>query len=434
MSLLFFLWNSFFIIYQSLLFHAAYIGNKEFVNFLLNINDNQDIISPIALFDPCLSPLIASIEQDHFDITSLLLSYGIDPNSQTPYDQYITLDLTDSLTDNQETQQPTFLTPLDIAISKRKGRTVSLLITCGADVKQINQKNISINMKKQLDKYKEEISSTDKFNLKGKLNQINEETKKYAQITKSILSELQQIDNFTQVQSMPIVTKIQEHYTLTNTNINNIVQVADRIKEKRGRYLKSQFDQLIQDDRSILKTEIEKDKQQWIATYDEAIKLLQSQLRNKKTKSYAFECLSRIKDEKDKFLRKSNDLIEVSNVEQKNFRLTLLKYNSFYGDLKMILNDMCLIIKSFHEQSIKTLNGFLEIIHQQLDTIHEINDPNSNAMKRLCFPDSIIAAIKTENESKEKILQQTLTEIEDQKVHYEQSYRKFRNCLLSYMC
>lgn len=409
--------------------------NYEFVNFLINnkvyIDNDQKIISPIALFKPSLPPIFGSIKDDNFELTCLFLMHGADPNAHIPYDQFSSFISQflpnsnnnanasanfDSNFDSKRTKKSRnhgkhFVRPLDVALAMKKGRTVSTLIACGADVNVIDMENLKANIKNQLEPYRENSSKSDLYNLPDKMRYLKKDIEVFSTATLEQLDIMRSIENFRTTEISSLINKIRKHYALSAQVLTSIKEIADIILHKRNELLKSQFELLAEDDnlmKDILK------------------KYVDSQLEFKKNEENDHSNMKMEFHSDNSLITESDSYTDI----QTNNRAELLYFNNRYSDLKELMAIFYQDLNEFHKNSLLIVDKFILIMNDYLSTIHDFSN---DIMQRLGFGDEIIYRIVEGNQKKAQIIQPTKIQLIEQKNIFNLLYRNVRNSLLSFL-
>lgn len=396
-------------------------------NKVIKNDENQEIVSPMALFNPSLPPIFGAIKEDNFEMTCLFLMHGADPNSLISYDQFSLFinhyapnnssNQNANLDSNTDSKKPKksrnhvkrFVRPLDVALSMKKGRIVSTLIACGADVNVIDMENLKLSIKNQLEPYREESSKKDLYNLPEKIRHIKKDIESYSTATLEQLNTFRTIDNFRVIEISPIINKIRKHYVYSAQILTSIKEITEIILHKRNELLNSQFELFAEDDKTI------KDIQE---------KYISMQIHSKQQDESEIS-LPKMEFSSDVSLITESDSF---NDNQINNRAELLYFNNRYSDLKDLMHIFYQDINEFHINTLLVVDKFLGIMNNYSSTIHDLS---SDVLQRLGFNDDIITQIEEGNQKKNQVIQPTKSQLSEQKCFFIMLYRKIRNNLLS---
>lgn len=416
--------------HQLLLYLAVDMKNFEFVDFLMNnkvyISDNkQEIISPISFFKPCLPPIFGAIKEDNFELVCLFLMHGADPNALIQYDQFLSFinQYMPNNNSNQSVNSDTsfdskkirksrnhskhYVRPLDVALSMKKGKVVSTLIACGADVNVIDMENLKPNIKNQLEPYREDSSKRDLYNLPEKIRHLKKDIESYSTATLEQLDIMRAVENFRTAEISPLINKIRSHYALSVQVLTSIKAIAKIIFRKRNELLNSQFELLTEEDK-IMKDILEKymNSQAYLRQQDE-------------------DEVSLPKIDSDNSLILESDSY---NDIQTNNRAELLYFNNRYSDLKELMFIFFQDLNEFHTNSLIVVDKLIGIMNNYSDTIHEFS---GDILQRLGFDDDVISQIKEGNQKKNQIIQPTKSQLIEQKNTFTILHKKIRSNLFS---
>ena len=422
-----------FFAYQSILYYAACYGNLRFVKYLVNV-------SPMALFLPALPPIVGSIENRFFEITSFLLSRGADPNAPIPINYLQSMN-------SKESNSKIMIRPLDIAISKKDGRSVSTLITCGADVGLVDQTKLRPSIKTQLDKYRGGKISED-LDIKNKLSDLQNQINSYSEANETIINEMKKIVDYRSEEISPIINKIRKHYLLSSELVTLIMNIVENIQKRRQTLLDSQFNLLVEDDKNIFQQGFEDDNKEWENLYKnttEKLKQKANSTTSEAVRQFCSRCIREIESQLNQFKQNSKQVLSplrISSNYSKSVgqdQLTsnasrLLSLNYVYQELKRKMETVFNLLYEFHTKSLQTVNGFLNIMNQYMDTINEISKSNQdNLFNRLGFSKSIIETIEDENGERKSIVEQTQSKLDEQKKNFTELYALMKHYIFKYL-
>lgn len=366
-----------------------------------------DYGSPLTMVQPYLTPLYASIEYQHFEITSFLLSKGADPNS-------IIL-LKDS--DNFTTQ-----TILDVALGKKDGRTVSLLITCGADTSKVDKSKLSPSILAEIQKYDPEnveINQSDN-DIVNKIDKLISIIDDFKQHLNSSIDFIHSIVDIKKVNVPSLIAQISQQYDYINTVIELLPETID---EKRKTLLDYQFQQLTKDDNDIFLAAFNEDFNEWIAFCDNSLLRIQKRFENEQNPIMRESLISIIKyvnkfkksmdDDKKEILSPFSNSIQ--NIEyDENKRIELLQINRMYSKVKPTIETISLLHKTFYQESLKIINMTIEFFSKNIELINNITQSHE-LLEKAGFSDLNIAQIESNNQQRLEFLKTNINQLEEQK-------------------
>lgn len=416
--------------HQSLLYYAAIWKNTDFVDFLLSnktiINDaNREIVSPVSIFKPSIPPIFGSLKEDNYEMTCLFLLHGIDPNSLIPYDQFFSFisQYGQNINPNSESNFDSkkskkshshgkrFVRPLDVALAMKKGRTVSTLIACGADVNVIDMENLKPSIKNQLQAYRDDSSRSDIYNLPERIRHLRKDIESYYIETEGQLDNMRNIDNFRAIEVSPLINRIRKHYSRSSQVLTSIQEIIQIISHKRNNLIKSQLELLAEDDKILRNAKKKFDNMQ-----NEFKQQDKNKMPSQDIDQYDVSMSSLYATESDS-----------SNDTQTNHRAELLYYNNRYSDFKDLMNTFYNDFNEFHSNSLFVVNKLIDIMNDYLITIQGISN---DFLQRLGFSNDINEQIKEGNQKKVQIIQTTSNQLKEQKNIFIQLYIKIKNCIL----
>lgn len=346
-----------------------------------------------------LSPISAAIENENFGITSLLLSKGANPNGMIP-------------------SSSTPKSFIDYAISKQNERLIVLLVACGCNIDQSTLKSFP-NYKTKYAQYFVSTKTETFEDLSDKLKEIRNKLQEEEEKSKNTLNELHNVSCMKRAKFAPCINLIRHEYLDILNIVNDIQEIGNQMNNKRLELLNERFKYFASDDLAELKKQIENDNNSWSKLLRGTIHKLEKNASDSTISAISEGLKSQVDDMQRKrknILNQFSEIDVLPTPEKTLFariRNQLNIINKSYDQLGEIVSKTVQDINNFHQNSQKFVEKVRYNLTHSLEAIKEIENSHT-ALERIGFNENMIDMLDKNNESKEKYLSQTIEQLQEQ--------------------
>ena len=373
---------------ETVLSYAAASGNLQLVKFLWE-NCHQ-----LGVLPPQRSPLAVAIQKRHFPVTSFLLMTGANPNGEV-----LVGEKTVSI--------------LDLALMRRDGRTITMLIDCGADLNMASTRLLETvieNWHRQFPAAKpskglEKLQSMD--DLVGAITDFEEAARSLPGKLKS--------GKALEISSK--ISDLRKCLQLAMDATEKAESLSNEIDSRRQGLLDIQSKHFAIEDKAEMESLFEKDMaelKQFLEGFSG--KMAKAAEAGGNDFLQLHEELSSFADNTDRtlqdFVFEKFDQIHVKSTGKERTDLVFL--NKALGTLMTHIAKLFTLFTEVRREGEAFLARTLNTLQEYQDTIRNIAK-NEQTLVRMGFKSDIYAELTQENGTKEEVIQATLQALETEK-------------------
>ena len=376
---------------ETVLSYAAASGNLQLVKFLWE-NCHQ-----IGVLPPQLSPLAVAIQKRHFPVTSFLLMTGANPNGEVHVGEKT-------------------VSILDLALMRRDGRTITMLIDCGADLNMASTRLLET----VIENWHRQFPAAKPSKGLEKLQSMDELVAAIADFEEAARSLPGKLRSGKALEISNKVTELRKCLQLAMDATEKAESLSNEIDSRRQGLLDIQSKHFATEDKAEMESLFEKDMVELKQFLDGfSAKMAKAADANQPGGSdflQLHEELSSFADNTDMtlqdFVFEKFDQFHVKSTGKERTDLVFL--NKALGTLMAHIAKLFALFTEVRREGEGFLTRTLNTLQEYQDTIRNIAK-NEQTLVRMGFKSDIYAELTQENGTKEEVIQATLKALETEK-------------------